>query len=79
MCSDAAGRYQFLSTTWRGVKGKVGARDFSPVNQDKAAVQLVRNRGAAADVEAGRIQRAIEKCSWEWASFPPGRFVLVSN
>jgi len=72
--SDAAGRYQFLSTTWDGVRSKLGLSDFSPRNQDLGAVELIRQRGAFDDVENGNIEAAIEKCSWEWASLPPGRY-----
>ncbi|WP_299406413.1 hypothetical protein [Acaryochloris sp. IP29b_bin.148] len=42
--------------------------------QDLGAVELISDRGAENDVEAGRIREAIEKVSYEWASFPPGRY-----
>jgi muramidase (phage lysozyme)/murein DD-endopeptidase MepM/ murein hydrolase activator NlpD len=74
LCSDAAGRYQFLSSTWDSVRSAIGATDFSPYYQDLGAVELIKRRGALEDVENGNIQAAIEKCSWEWASFPPGRY-----
>lgn len=38
--SDAAGRYQFLSSTYKPIAGKLGLLDFSPVSQDKAAMDL---------------------------------------
>ena len=37
--SDAAGAYQFLSTTWDRVAPMVKARDFGPRSQDLAALQ----------------------------------------
>lgn len=72
--STAAGAYQILSRTWDVVRRQAGLADFSPHSQDLAAVQLIRNRGALADVLAGRLGAALEKCSWEWASLPPFRY-----
>ncbi|MEE3719697.1 glycoside hydrolase family 104 protein [Tumidithrix elongata RA019] len=74
LCSDAAGAYQFLSTTWDDVAQAIGATDFSPHWQDLAAVELLRRRDAYEDILAGRLQSALDKCSWEWASLPPGRY-----
>jgi muramidase (phage lysozyme) len=48
LASDAAGRYQFLSTTWDGLR----LGDFSPKqNQDHGAVELIRQRGALQLIE----------------------------
>lgn len=68
--SSAAGAYQILRRTWDGVRAKIGARDFSPAWQDLAALELIRQRGALADVRAGRFSIAVEKCKKEWASLP---------
>lgn len=68
--SSAAGAYQFLTKTWDGLVKRYGFADFSPKNQDIAAVALIDGRGAMDDVLAGRIEDAIRKCNREWASLP---------
>jgi lysozyme len=44
--------------------------DFSPPNQDKAAIYLIQRRGALTDVKAGNFTKAVEKCKNVWASLP---------
>ena len=68
--SSAAGAYQILRRTWDSVAAKLGLTDFSPASQDRAAVELIRQRGALADVRAGRFAVAVDKCKKEWASLP---------
>ncbi len=68
--STAAGAYQILYHTWVGVQQALGLADFSPSSQNRAAVELIRRRGALEDVLAGRLAAAIEKCKKEWASLP---------
>jgi muramidase (phage lysozyme) len=72
--SDAAGRYQFLSTTWDACKQALGLPDFSPDSQDRAAIYLIRQRGALEYVNAGDVVGACNLVSYEWASLPPGRY-----
>lgn len=68
--STAAGAYQIMFSTWQTVARSIGLDDFSPLNQDRAAIELIRRRGALEDVFNGRLEAAIEKCRKEWASFP---------
>lgn len=68
--SSAAGAYQILRGTWDEVRRRLGLTDFSPASQDRAAVELIRRRGALADVRAGRFADALHKCRKEWASLP---------
>lgn len=72
LASDAAGRYQFLSTTW----DKLGLPDFTPENQDKGAVMLIARIGALAYAEQGEagVDQTLERISHEWASLPPQRY-----
>jgi murein DD-endopeptidase MepM/ murein hydrolase activator NlpD len=66
LCSDAAGRYQFLSTTWDGL----GLPDFSPSSQDKGAIALLKSSGAYDLILAGDIEGAVCKAGPVWASLP---------
>lgn len=70
LTSTAAGAYQFLSKTWDGLVKQYGFADFSPKNQDLAAVALIKGRTALDDVIAGRFEIAVGKCAREWASLP---------
>jgi lysozyme len=68
--SSAAGRYQFLARTWDTLKARLGLVDFSPASQDAAAVELIREKGALRDVQAGRFDLAVSKVRAVWASLP---------
>lgn len=70
--STAAGRYQITGTTWRGLQKKLGLTDFSPESQDKAAIELLRQRGALDDVLKGDFDAAAKKLGNEWQSLPSG-------
>jgi len=68
--STAAGRYQIIMHNYDAYKRILKLPDFSPASQDKIALRLIGECGAIADIEAGRIERAIIKCNSRWASFP---------
>jgi muramidase (phage lysozyme)/biotin carboxyl carrier protein len=77
LTSDAAGRYQFLASTWDDAKKALGLKDFSPASQDLAAVWLIdKKRNALKYVEQGSkgLKQALDILSYEWASFPPARY-----
>lgn len=64
--SDAAGRYQFLSTTWDGT----GGGEMTPERQDKAALKLVSGRGV--NLSDGLSKKEVYKLGGEWASIEGG-------
>jgi len=68
--STAAGAYQILYHTWTELQQALRLPDFTPASQDRGAIELIRRKGALADVLAGRITAAIYKCRKVWASFP---------
>ncbi len=70
LSSSAAGRYQILRRTWDVLARRLELTDFSPANQDAAAIELIRERGALADVQAGRFADAVNKIRPIWASMP---------
>lgn len=68
--STAAGRYQLLARYFDAYKVLLKLKDFSPASQDAIAIQQIKERGALADVEAGRFTEAIKKVKNIWASLP---------
>lgn len=68
--STAAGAYQIIKPTWAGLVKQYGFRDFTPLNQDRAAVALIAGRNALRDVVGGNFYVAVSKCAKEWASLP---------
>jgi len=73
--SSAAGRYQILSRYWDHYRKELNLKGgFTPENQDKIAIQMIRECRALADIEADRIEQAILKCTSRWASFPGNNY-----
>lgn len=68
--STAAGAYQFIRPTWNSLKSKLGLSNFGADAQDRAAIELIKQRGAYQDVLDGNITNALKKISKEWASLP---------
>lgn len=68
--STAAGAYQINRPTYKGAAAALGVSDFSPDTQDRIAIYLIRQKGALADVLAGRADIAAGKCAKVWASLP---------
>jgi muramidase (phage lysozyme) len=80
--STAAGRYQFLGSTWNTMAQKLGLTDFSPASQDKAAWALAsetykRQTGGdlASALQSGdpRVIAGVgHALSGTWTSLPGG-------
>ena len=68
--STAAGAYQIINPTWRGLLKQYDFPDFSPDSQDQAAIALIAGRHALDEVIAGQFEEAVRLCSAEWASLP---------
>ncbi|KGK59585.1 lysozyme [Xanthomonas cannabis pv. phaseoli] len=68
--STAAGRYQLLRRYYDAYRKTLGLPDFSPLSQDKIALQQIRERRALPLIQAGKITEAIAKVSNIWASLP---------
>ncbi|WP_138465374.1 glycoside hydrolase family protein [Poseidonocella sp. HB161398] len=80
--TSAAGRYQFLSSTWDAIAPRAGVTDFSPRSQDAAAITLARDdyrrrtgRDLTADLEdpsPSNLLRVANSLSGTWTSLPGG-------
>ena len=72
--SDAAGAYQFLSTTWDGARSALGLQDFSPASQEAGARHLTQHkRGVNPDKVIKTIdefREVMDQLAPEWASLP---------
>lgn len=74
LSSTAAGRYQQLHRYWPAYRKQLKLPDFSPLSQDKLAIQLIKEQRALDDVKAGRVEDAIYKCNDIWASLTGSKY-----
>lgn len=78
-CSTAAGRYQFLTTTWSTAARARDLRSFEPDDQERAAAFLIGNIRRVTipqdrALTASELANALSRLSYEWASLPPNRY-----
>lgn len=72
--STASGRYQFMRRDWWHYKALLHLPDFGPQSQDAWALQLIRERRALPDIDAGHFIVAVGKVSNLWASLPGANY-----
>ncbi len=73
LCSTAAGRYQFLKSTWEQLASKEKLPSFEPRYQDQGALALIRERQISDYDHAydfPRFKRAMSFLGPVWASLP---------
>lgn len=68
--STAAGRYQVLYRNWMAYQRMLGLKDFTPVSQDRIAIEMIREAGGLGLIKAGQFTAAIMRIAHLWASLP---------
>ncbi len=68
--STAAGKYQMTKHTWQACQAALNLPDFTGDSQDRAAILLIKQKGALDLVNGGQIADAIALCHPIWASLP---------
>jgi muramidase (phage lysozyme) len=68
--SSAAGRYQLLGRYYDYYSKLLNLPDFGHDSQDTIALQQIKECKALEDIDAGRFEMAVSKCSHIWASLP---------
>ena len=74
LTSNAAGRYQHMLRDWAHYRDLLRLPDFGPASQDAWALQLIRERGALALIDAGQFSPAVERVRNLWASLPGANY-----
>lgn len=77
--STAAGRYQLLYRYWIAYQRELSLPDFSPLSQDKIALQQIRERGTFGHIDSGNFALAVGACSSIWASLPGNTYKQHTN
>lgn len=68
--STAAGRYQVLFRNWVYYQRTLALPDFTPLSQDRIAIEQIREAGGLAPIKGGQFAAAIARIAHLWASLP---------
>ncbi len=77
--STAAGRYQFVNSTYRELRKEKGLfSSFNEEEQDTAALYLIQKKGVTQElleksIETGDFNQVWDRLASTWASFPTSR------
>lgn len=77
--STAAGRYQLLFRYYSYYESLLHLTDFSPISQDRIALQQIKERSALQSIDSGDLDHAIYLCSNIWASLPGNSYAQHIN
>ena len=71
LSSDAAGAYQYLSTTWDSIAQELNFPSFLPHYQDQGALYLIDQAGVLNEIDNCKFNPTIiDKLSPIWAGLP---------
>lgn len=68
--TTAAGRYQFIHSTWVNLKNKLSLPDFGHHSQDIGALELLSEKDVLQKLIDGDFAAALEAGKEIWASLP---------
>jgi muramidase (phage lysozyme) len=74
LTSNASGRYQFMLKDYVHYRELLRLPDFGPESQDRWAMQLIKERRALPDIDAGNFASAVARCKNIWASLPGANY-----
>ncbi|MBI5398108.1 glycoside hydrolase family 104 protein [Candidatus Woesearchaeota archaeon] len=76
LSSSAAGRYQFLSSTWKNWANQYGVPldQFTPENQDKVVYKELERLGVGKMLAENNLDAALKRTNGIWASLPGSKY-----
>jgi muramidase (phage lysozyme) len=71
--TSAAGKHQFIGSTYADMAKKTGKKDFSPASQEANFTQLMKDKGVYDMISNGDFAGAINKLGSTFASLPSSK------